>query len=125
MEREESIIQSIQKGEYDQFEKLYHYYFSHIFSFIFVKTNGNKSLTDDICSEVFLKAFEKIKDFTYQNGNFRAWLFTIAYHTFLDFIKDQTSYSLQDWEVIDDNNFCDFFEKKERAKDILLFLESL
>ncbi len=126
MELEESIIQAIQQGEYDQFEKLYNSYFDKIYAFILIKTNGNNILTEDICSETFLKAFEKIKDFHYENGNFKSWIFTIAYHTFIDFIKTQNPQSLQEWEYQEDgNNIIDLFEKKERTREIISYLETL
>ena len=86
MDTEESLIQRIQRGEYDMFEKIYTTYFDKIYAFIFIKSNGDKTLTEDICSETFMKAFEKLPEFHTEASNFRSWLYTIAYHTFIDFI---------------------------------------
>ena len=52
-----------------------------------MKANGNISLAEDVCSETFLIAFEKITQKEYYSLNFQSWIYTIAYHKFIDFIK--------------------------------------
>jgi len=125
MDTEESLIQRIQRGEYDMFEKIYTTYFDKIYAFIFIKSNGDKTLTEDICSETFMKAFEKLPEFHTEASNFRSWLYTIAYHTFIDFIKQPTLNALSETEAMEENNLLDLFEKKEKTKEILSFLDTL
>lgn len=46
-------------------------------------TSGDRFRADDLAQEAFLKAFTFIRQFS-GLGSFRAWLFRIAYRTFLD-----------------------------------------
>lgn len=125
MDTEENLIQRFQRGEYDSFEEIYHTYFDKIYAFILVKSNGNKTLTEDICSETFMKVFEKLPNFHTEKSNLRSWIYTIAYHTFIDFIKQPHPTNLEDNDIPVKENLLDIFEKKEKSKEILSFLESL
>jgi RNA polymerase sigma-70 factor (ECF subfamily) len=61
----------------DKFELLYEQYYSEIFKFIFYRTS-NKDITEDICSQVFLKAMLNLKSYTFKGIPFSAWLYRIA-----------------------------------------------
>jgi len=56
------LVKSIQQGKTDNFIQLYEKYVKKIFDFIFFKV-GNKQDTEDLTSDTFLKAFDKIKSF--------------------------------------------------------------
>ncbi len=53
-------------------------------------TKGNTALADDLAQETFLLAFDKITSFNNQ-GSFKSWLLTIAYRSFLMYIRKQSS----------------------------------
>ena len=64
-------------------------YFPVIYRHIFYKTL-DKHLTEDVVSDTFFKACDKIHQFTYKTENsFRSWLYTIANNTLLDTYKKQ------------------------------------
>jgi RNA polymerase sigma-70 factor (ECF subfamily) len=66
---------------------LYEKYFDQIYKFIFLKT-FDKELTEDLTSQTFLKAIDKIKSFKNdENANFRAWLYRVAYNLTIDEFK--------------------------------------
>ncbi|RMG88007.1 MAG: sigma-70 family RNA polymerase sigma factor [Bacteroidetes bacterium] len=71
--------QEIQAAQTDpaRFKPLYDRYYEPIFRFIYRRTDDT-SLTADLCSVVFLKAMQRIKDYTFQGVPFSAWLFRIA-----------------------------------------------
>lgn len=51
-------------------------------------TGGDRFRADDLAQEAFIKAFTSIRQFSGM-GSFRAWLFRIAYRTFLDSRRSQ------------------------------------
>ena len=59
------------------FRPLYNRYFDPIFRFIYRRT-ADEMLTADLCSQVFLKAMQRLDAYTYQGVPFSAWLFRIA-----------------------------------------------
>lgn len=125
MESEEKIIQEIQKGAFEKFEEIYEKYFTKIYRFLLMKANGNISLAEDVCSETFLTAFEKITQKEYYSLNFQSWIYTIAYHKFIDFIKSIHEVPLTEWDEKTEENLIDLFEKKEKTKEIIAYLESM
>jgi DNA-directed RNA polymerase specialized sigma24 family protein len=58
------LVQQVQQGKYASFETLYQKYFQRIYSFVMVKSGGNVPLSQDVTSETFLKAFERIAQFS-------------------------------------------------------------
>ena len=60
-----------------RFRPLYNRYYEPIFRFIFRRTN-EEELTADLCSQVFLKALQRLHSYTYRGVPFSAWLYRIA-----------------------------------------------
>jgi len=71
--------QEVQAAQSDpaMFRPLYERYFESIYLFIFRRTN-DQSLAADICSQVFLKAMQRIDRYKYKGVPFSAWLYRIA-----------------------------------------------
>lgn len=71
--------QEVQAAQQDpaHFRPLYERYFDKIFLFIFRRTN-DEGLAGDICSQVFLKAMERLYSYEYKGVPFSAWLYRIA-----------------------------------------------
>jgi RNA polymerase sigma-70 factor, ECF subfamily len=59
------------------FRPLYERHFEQVFRFLFNRT-GDEALADDLCSQVFLKAMQKLDSYTFRGVPFSAWLFRIA-----------------------------------------------
>ncbi|MFT5833557.1 MAG: RNA polymerase sigma-70 factor (ECF subfamily) [Cognaticolwellia sp.] len=59
------------------FRPLYQRYFDPIFRFVRSRC-GAESVAGDICSQVFLKAMQKIKGYEFKGVPFSAWLYRIA-----------------------------------------------
>lgn len=57
------LILSFQQGDYSAFETLYERYLNKVYRYLFFKTNGNKNLAQDLCSETFLAGFESLGHF--------------------------------------------------------------
>lgn len=76
MQEEWTEIRAAQENPV-HFRPLYDRYFTPIFQFIYRRTN-DESLTADLCSQVFLKAIQKLSTYQFKGVPFSAWLYRIA-----------------------------------------------
>ena len=74
------------------FIKIYDDYFDDIYRYVFFKI-GSRWDTDDLVSEIFRKAYEKYPTIS---GNQKAWLFTIAKNTVIDFYRKKKDIASSD-----------------------------
>ena len=70
-------------GDREAFGRLVEHYQSPLRRYLTHLTGGDRFRADDLAQEAFIKAFTSIRQFS-GLGSFRAWLFRIAYRTFLD-----------------------------------------
>ena len=87
---EEAFILKSQ-ADPEAFRPLYEKYFKRIFLFVHHRV-GDKSLTADITSQVFLKALLNINKFSFRGLPFSAWLFRIALNECNDFFRKNSRY---------------------------------
>ena len=80
---EKLIIVACQRGEVQRFAELYDLYADRIFRFIFHKTM-QRELAEDLTSDTFLRALEKIGQFNSDKGQFSTWIYTIARNLITD-----------------------------------------
>lgn len=76
MQEEWLEVQAAQRDP-AMFRPLYERYHEPIYLYIFRRTT-DEVLTADLCSQVFLKALQKIHRYEYQGVPFSAWLYRIA-----------------------------------------------
>jgi len=76
LEAEKLLIVAAKKDP-TNFDKLYQLYFDKIYNFLLSRC-GQKELAEDLASQTFLKALEKIDSFHWRNVSFSSWLFRIA-----------------------------------------------
>lgn len=87
---EQEIIEQCKKGNLKEFEKLYDSYFKKIYRFIYYRT-GHKETAEDITSQTFIKALEKIQRFDLSRGTFSAWIYCIARNKVIDHYRTRKS----------------------------------
>lgn len=80
------LVNSIQKGEVEKFANLYELYVQKIYSFIFYKLM-DKETAEDLTSDTFMKALNRIKNYDAQKSAFNTWLFNIARNTVIDHFR--------------------------------------
>ncbi len=76
MQEEWQEIQAAQENA-SLFRPLYNRYYEQIFHFIYKRTL-DEGLCADLCSQVFLKAMQRLEGYTFKGVPFSAWLFRIA-----------------------------------------------
>lgn len=92
MQTEFVLISDCQKGNTEAFAELYDIYVQKIYSFIFHKVLHTET-AEDLTSDTFLKALEKINTFNPQKAGFSTWLFQIARNTVIDHYRTYKSES--------------------------------
>ncbi|MFM9952310.1 MAG: RNA polymerase sigma factor [Saprospiraceae bacterium] len=76
IEQEWLEIQAAQ-GDPALFRPIYNRYFEQVFRFIHRRT-ADEDLSADLCSQVFLKAMQRLNEYAFRGVPFSAWLFRIA-----------------------------------------------
>jgi RNA polymerase sigma-70 factor, ECF subfamily len=80
----ELIIIGCKKGDERCFTQLVEIYAKRCFGY-FYRLTGNRDLSDELLSELFVKLVEKIN--TYRGGSFDGWMFTMASNIFHDYLR--------------------------------------
>jgi len=78
------VIIGCKKGDEACFTQLVDIYGRRCFGY-FYRLTGNRDLSDELLSELFVKLVEKIG--TYRDGSFDGWLFTMASNIFHDHLR--------------------------------------
>ena len=80
------IIKGCKDGDEKSFSQLVDMYAGRCYGY-FYRLTGNKTTSDDLLAELFVKLVEKIGSF--KGGSFECWLFTIASNIFHDYLRDK------------------------------------
>jgi RNA polymerase sigma-70 factor, ECF subfamily len=80
------LVARAQQGDAEAFGSLYDRYVDVVYRYVYYRVS-NKSLTEDMVSETFLRALRRITSFTWQGRDFGAWLVTIARNLIADHFK--------------------------------------
>ena len=98
VQTEDKLVKLAQVGDRHAFAKLYDFYLRKIYDFVFFKTM-QKEQTEDIVSQVFLKAWKNIN--SYKQNSFSAWLYKIARNAVIDFYRqDKNNKNIDDfWDL--------------------------
>lgn len=86
VENEEFLIKQAQSGEPEGFGKLYDAHHHQIYRFIFLKV-GSRAEAEDLTHQVFLSAWQNIKNYTSGGTPFKSWLYRIARNKVIDFYR--------------------------------------
>jgi len=82
----EQIIKGCQSGRPDSFEALIDLYAQRCYGY-FYRLTGNREVSNDLLSELFVKLVEKIN--TFNGGCFESWLFKTASNLLHDYLREK------------------------------------
>ncbi|MDQ3018345.1 MAG: sigma-70 family RNA polymerase sigma factor, partial [bacterium] len=85
------IIKSCQAGHMESFVILYDRYVEKIYKFLYYRTNAHRELSEDLTSQTFIRAMEKIATFKADRGTFQAWLYQVARNILIDHYRKNKS----------------------------------
>lgn len=78
------LINGCKAGEAESFRKLIDVYAKRCYGY-FYRLTGNRDVSDDLLSELFVKLVRKIN--SYKGGSFESWLFRTASNIFHDYLR--------------------------------------
>jgi RNA polymerase sigma-70 factor, ECF subfamily len=96
LEEEKTLIAKAQNNP-EAFGRLYDEYFSQIYAYV-LRRVANVPVAQDITSEVFFKALNKLGQYKWQGKPFLAWLYTITGNEIISYFrgKYKTTLPLED-----------------------------
>ena len=110
------LVIVVDMDQTDGFSILYDQYFQSLYNHIYYKTT-NQELTEDVVSDTFFKAFDKIGSFRIDaDSSFRSRLYTIANNLLLDSYKKKDADRLD--ESIDYEDTSQNLTKEENTRYI-------
>ncbi len=116
LENEQNLIEKAIDGDKEAFGLLYSHYQPQIYRFIYIKVS-ERAEAEDICHQVFLKAWQNIGRFNYQKLPLSSWLYKIARNQIIDTYRSKREdISLIDVEDIATTDHLEIEEKID-AKD--------
>lgn len=80
---EVQLVARARGGDRQAFAALYEAYLDRVYRYVYFKVNGTAE-AEDLCAQVFLKAWEKIERYQERGLPFGAWLFRIARNLVVD-----------------------------------------
>lgn len=83
--QEQALIERA-KTDDQAFELLYNLYFPEMYGFM-MKRLGNREVSEDLISELFLKVFANLSTYERQGASFRAWLYRVATNLLIDYTR--------------------------------------
>ncbi|OGZ02291.1 MAG: hypothetical protein A2430_02470 [Candidatus Liptonbacteria bacterium RIFOXYC1_FULL_36_8] len=83
LENEEKLIKLAKSGKAESFGFLYDSYHEKIYRFIYLKVS-HKEEAEDITHQVFLSAWQNIKNYSSKGFPFSSWLYQIAKNKVID-----------------------------------------
>jgi len=86
MQNELGLIAQTQEGNSEAFGALYDAYVKKIYNFIYYKA-WHQETAEDLTSQTFFKALNKIKKFNPKKGSFSSWLYKIARNNISDHFR--------------------------------------
>lgn len=83
---EEAELARQSKTDTRAFSRLYDAYFYRVYGYVYVRV-GDRAVTDDLVSTIFLRAIERIDGYQEERGEFGPWLFRIAHNAVVDYYR--------------------------------------
>jgi len=117
---EKELIIRTQKGETDAFNPIVSKYQQKIYNLIYQRVQ-DREMAEDICQEVFLKAWQALPNFKGQSA-FYSWLYKIAINCSIDFLRKQNKRFVLSWEELLLNS-DETLEASQRQPSISQILE--
>ncbi|MCJ7729378.1 MAG: sigma-70 family RNA polymerase sigma factor [Sedimentisphaerales bacterium] len=78
------IISGCRNGDAESFSQLIDMYAGRCYGY-FYRATGNRTVSDDLLGELFVKLVEKIGSF--KGGSFEGWLFKVVSNIFHDYLR--------------------------------------
>lgn len=108
------------------FEAHYDAYVRKIYKYVYYRTQ-HRETAEDLTSQVFLKAFDKLGSFDESRGTFSAWIYGIARNALTDHYRSsREAIDIDDvWDLRSDEDVERDVEARERVEKLRPYLQAL
>jgi RNA polymerase sigma-70 factor (ECF subfamily) len=106
---------------------LYEEYYDKLARYVYTRI-GDKSESEDLASEVFLKALKSIKSYRDTGLPMQAWLFKIAHNLVVDHLRKVSKIKtvpIDTVEIVDENDPVDMAEKNIEIEKVDVAMKQL
>lgn len=83
---EADLIRQAKSGNSEAFAQLYDAYLERVYRYIYFRVSDDDT-TEDLTSQVFLKAWESLDRYKVSSSPYIAWLYTIARNLVIDYYR--------------------------------------
>jgi len=112
---DEQLIENYLNGSQDSFDALLGRYLKPIYNFIY-RMIGNAKEAEDLSQDTFIKVWNNLKKFK-KNKKFKVWIYQIARHTAIDYLRKKKNISFSDLAYSDGESNEVRFEDTVEDKD--------
>lgn len=111
-----NLIQNCQKGNLEDFIKLYYEYIKKIYNFVYYRVSHIET-AENLTTQIFIKALSNISEFNIDLGIFSVWLYKIAKNIVINYNKNKkniSDHNKENEEEEEENN-----NEEEDKKEII------
>ncbi len=124
----QKLMQLAKNGDVEAFGHLYELYFAPVFRYIYFRVK-NKSETEDLVQDVFLKVYKSISVFQEKDKSPLAYFFTVARNTIIDYWRKKRNVSslekIANKISVDEKTPQELIERNEATATIYQAIEKL
>lgn len=120
MEIQQSVL-AVQNGDSTQYRTIIEHYEHKVFATV-MRIVRNKAIAEDLVQDIFIKAYNNISKYQ-STGSFNAWLYRLAVHHCLDYMKKKNPQIVHDELQLADYTYPESVvlqQEKERQLQALL-----
>ena len=100
---EARLVREAKSGDSEAFAQLYDAYVARVYRYVYFRVTDDAA-TEDLTSQVFLKAWENLDRYETGSSPFVAWLYTIARNLVIDYYRTKKeSVPLEDVHTLTSN----------------------
>lgn len=104
--------------------EIYSEYYKKVLSYLNGKVNDS-FLAEELCSDVFLKVFEKLDSFDETKASISTWIFTITRNTLTDYFRTRRVFSEIPEDLPAESNIEENYCRNEMLETLADALEAL
>lgn len=97
------------------YARIVHTYEGPLRQFLLRQTDGDDDLTDDLAQETFIRAWQQLHSFQ-RASQFRTWLFSIAYHLYMDECRRRQAHPVVDIALLTDQSDIELPDESDTAE---------
>lgn len=124
---DEQLVQASLTGNSTAFGQLYERYIDRIYKYLYYRS-FHKETAEDLTSQTFMRALERLSSYDVTKGTFSAWIYRIARNLLIDHVRAvKPTAELADFSELlrDTHNLTRTLEQKQQLEQIQAALRSL